>query len=82
MMMKRSKENSKSFPIDLILEILSRLPAKSTGRFRCVSKLWSSMLHRPYFTELFMTRSVSRPRLLFALEEPDEWRFFSLPQTN
>lgn len=45
-----------------------------------MSKLWSSMLHRPYFTELFMTRSFSRPRLLFALEQSDEWSFFSLPQ--
>ncbi|CAN8306856.1 unnamed protein product [Cochlearia groenlandica] len=39
-------------PIDLIHEILPRLPAKSTWRFHCVLKLWRSILSSPYFTEL------------------------------
>ncbi|EOA32769.1 hypothetical protein CARUB_v10016075mg [Capsella rubella] len=74
---------------DLILEILSRLPSKSVTRFRCVSKLWASMLCSLYFKELFLTRSSAKPRLLFAIiENGDEdaeagcgvWSFFSLPQ--
>ncbi|ESQ33524.1 hypothetical protein EUTSA_v10009823mg [Eutrema salsugineum] len=65
----------------LIPKILWRLPEKSIGRFHCVSKLWGSMLHRPYSTELFLTRSSTRPRLLFALEgADDEWNFYSSPQ--
>ncbi|KAL1208144.1 putative F-box protein [Cardamine amara subsp. amara] len=69
-----------SIPIDLIIEIHSRLPAKSVARFRSVSKLWCSMLRNPYFTELFLTRSWTRPRLLLALKRNSEWTFFSTPQ--
>ncbi|KAG7598837.1 F-box-like domain superfamily [Arabidopsis suecica] len=72
--------NSDVIPNDLILEILSRLPAKSTGRFRCVSKLWGSMLANPYFTELFLTRSSARPRLLIRIYQDGDEFFFSCPQ--
>ncbi|XP_010423874.1 PREDICTED: F-box protein At2g15640-like [Camelina sativa] len=68
--------------IDLIKEILSRLPSKSVARFRCVSKLWASMLVSPYFKELFRTRSLAKPRLLFTIVEHDKCRFFSLPQLH
>ncbi|KAG7598838.1 F-box associated domain type 3 [Arabidopsis suecica] len=72
--------NSDSIPIDLILDILSRLPSKSIARFRCVSKLWGSMLRQPYFTELFLTRSSARPRLLIGIRSPNgEFSFFSTP---
>ncbi|XP_010480788.1 PREDICTED: F-box protein At1g31080-like [Camelina sativa] len=74
------EETSNSIPNDLILAILSRLPSKSIGRFRCVSKLWRSMLHKPYFTKLFLTRSSTRPRLLVGLRQDHEWSFFSVPQ--
>ncbi|CAA7061266.1 unnamed protein product [Microthlaspi erraticum] len=33
-----------------------------------------------YFTELFLTRSRARPRLLFALNRESRWSFFSTPQ--
>ncbi|CAA7061257.1 unnamed protein product [Microthlaspi erraticum] len=67
---------------DLIAEIFSRLPAKSVRRFRCLSKVWCSMYHRPYFTKLFLTRSSARPRLLFAVHEyhKSEWSFYSSSQ--
>ncbi|CAG7874221.1 unnamed protein product [Brassica rapa] len=78
--MNRAK-NSDSIPIDLILEILSRLPSKSVGRFHCVSKLWRSMLSSPYFKDLYLTRSSSRPRLLFAVDKVgEELHFYSSPQ--
>ncbi|CAA7061328.1 unnamed protein product [Microthlaspi erraticum] len=81
--MNRGEEVSVSIPNDLVFEISSRLPAKSVGRFRCVSKQWGSMLRRPDFTELFLTRSRARPRLLFAIEGPgNNWSFFSSPQTQ
>ncbi|XP_010478550.1 PREDICTED: F-box protein At1g31080-like [Camelina sativa] len=74
-------ENSDPLPIDLILDILSRLPAKSTDRFRCVSKLWESMLRKPYFTELFFTRSSARrPRLLIRIYQDGEHFLFSSSQ--
>ncbi|ESQ33739.1 hypothetical protein EUTSA_v10009617mg [Eutrema salsugineum] len=76
----KGRVNLDSFPTDLITEIFSRLPAKSVGRFRSLSKLWRVMLHRPYFTKLFLSRSSARPRLLFAVERESEWCFFSLPQ--
>ncbi|XP_010478551.1 PREDICTED: putative F-box protein At1g31090 [Camelina sativa] len=72
--------NSLSLPNDLIPEILSRLPAKSIRRFRCVSKLWASIICRQDFTELFHTRSSSNPRLLIGVEQDGEWSFFSSPQ--
>ncbi|KAG7598833.1 F-box domain [Arabidopsis suecica] len=78
--MKKAKTVD-SIPIDLFLEIFSRLPTKSVGRCRCVSKLWSSILSRQEFTELFLTKSLTRPRLLFALERytSGEWFFYSSP---
>ncbi|CAA7061327.1 unnamed protein product [Microthlaspi erraticum] len=79
--MNRGEEVSVSIPNDLLFEISSRLPLKSIARFRCVSKQWGSMLRRPDFTELFLTRSRARPRLLFAIEGQDNnWSFFSSPQ--
>ncbi|KAL1218860.1 putative F-box protein [Cardamine amara subsp. amara] len=69
-----------TIPIDLIIEILSRLPAKSIAVFRCVSKQWASLLQRPYFRELFLTSSLSRPCPLFTLRIGNKWHFFSFPQ--
>ncbi|EOA12427.1 hypothetical protein CARUB_v10028190mg [Capsella rubella] len=77
--MSRAK-HSNYIPTDLYFEIFSRLPSKSIARSRCVSKLWESMLSSPSFTELFLTRSSTRPRLLFAIKRSREWRFFSSPQ--
>ncbi|CAL9223021.1 unnamed protein product [Arabidopsis halleri] len=81
--------NSSSITNDLILEIFSRLPSKSIARFHCVSKRWASNLGSPYFKELFLTRSLAKPGLLFAIaeksnkEEEEEdcvWSFFTSPQ--
>ncbi|KAL0724358.1 hypothetical protein Bca4012_038957 [Brassica carinata] len=82
---KRSKtlthepeENSSCLiPCDLIIEIFSRLPAKSIARFRCLTKRWASLLRLPYFTELFLTKSSTRPRLLFFCEKDGHLFFFS-----
>ncbi|KAL0697078.1 hypothetical protein Bca4012_064258 [Brassica carinata] len=71
---------SDSVPIELNLDILSRLPAKSIGRFRCVSKLWASILGGQDFKDLFLAKSSAQPRLLFGIEENGKWSIFSLPQ--
>ncbi|ESQ30510.1 hypothetical protein EUTSA_v10012275mg, partial [Eutrema salsugineum] len=83
--MIRGDTNSDSIPIDLVNDIFSRLPVKSIARFCCLSKLWGSMFHSPYFTGLFLTRSSARPqRLLLVLEgeSNDEWCFFTSPQPH
>ncbi|CAF1824300.1 unnamed protein product [Brassica oleracea var. botrytis] len=74
----------RKLPIDLIIEIFSRLPSKSIARCRCVSKWWASVLLRPDFTELFFTKSLARPQLLFARQKEGENEaiFFSSPQPN
>ncbi|XP_010460918.1 PREDICTED: F-box only protein 12-like isoform X2 [Camelina sativa] len=69
-----------SIPTDLIIEIVSRLPAKSAARCRCVSKPWRSILRRQGFTDLFLTRSKAYPRLLLAVRQDGEWSFYSTPQ--
>ncbi|XP_075488578.1 F-box/kelch-repeat protein At3g06240-like [Primulina tabacum] len=37
-------------PQEILIEILSRLPAKSVGKCRCVSKPWNNLLSSPLFT--------------------------------
>ncbi|RID49291.1 hypothetical protein BRARA_H00099 [Brassica rapa] len=57
------------------------VPAESIARFHCVSKLWRSILrHRHDFTELFMARSITRPRLLFTFKVEDKLLIFSSTQ--
>ncbi|WZZ63028.1 hypothetical protein YC2023_063135 [Brassica napus] len=75
-----AEEFSSMIPIELTIEIFSRLPLKSIARCRCVSKHWASILLRPDFTDLFFTKSLARPKLLFALPKESEFLFFSSPQ--
>ncbi|XP_019094488.1 PREDICTED: putative F-box protein At1g30925 [Camelina sativa] len=78
-----SEKTLDSIPIDLFHEIFSRLPSKSVGRCRCVSARWASILGHQDFTELFLTRSSTRPRILFALEKYNgEWLFYSSPHPH
>ncbi|KAL9309564.1 putative F-box protein [Arabidopsis thaliana] len=69
-----------SIPVDLLIDILSRFPPKSIARFYCVSRLWESILRCPDFTELYLTKSVARRRLFFALKVNTELLVFSSPQ--
>lgn len=71
---------SDPIPVDLLIDIFSRVCAKSIARFPCVSKFWESIFGSPYFKELFLTNSVARPRLLFTFKANKELYVFSSPQ--
>ncbi|XP_071699742.1 putative F-box protein At1g32420 [Rutidosis leptorrhynchoides] len=36
-------------PVDIVYNILSRMPIKSLARFQCVSKVWCKYINDPYF---------------------------------
>ncbi|KAF3433265.1 hypothetical protein FNV43_RR24367 [Rhamnella rubrinervis] len=45
-------------PEDIIVDILRRLPVKSVGRFRCVSKTWRSLISDPNFVRTHLSRHI------------------------
>ncbi|KAJ4892913.1 F-box protein DOR [Raphanus sativus] len=67
-------------PIELVIDIFSRLSLKSIAFCRCVSKPWASVLGRSDFRDLRLTRSQATPRLLFAFWEGNKLFFLSSPQ--
>lgn len=48
-------------PVDIILDILVRLPVKTLLRFKCVSKPWLSIISDPSFAGSVLARSLARP---------------------
>ncbi|KAJ8423561.1 hypothetical protein Cgig2_018397 [Carnegiea gigantea] len=44
-------------PLDTLLQVLSKLPAKSLMRFKCVSKCWYSLILHPSFIDLCQSQS-------------------------
>ncbi|CAH8392930.1 unnamed protein product [Eruca vesicaria subsp. sativa] len=52
-----------NIPLDLVVEILKKLPAKSLVRFRCVSKEWSSIISsRRDFLDAIVARPLAQPQ--------------------
>ncbi|XP_076951690.1 F-box/kelch-repeat protein At3g06240-like [Bidens hawaiensis] len=47
------------FPLDILIGILSRLPAKSLGQFKSVSKYWLSLISSDDFIKLHHRRALS-----------------------
>ncbi|KAL0699228.1 hypothetical protein Bca4012_055350 [Brassica carinata] len=68
---KRHKA-SPAIPSDLVIEILTRLPAKSLMRFKSVSNVWSSLICSQYFTNRYQTVSSPAPRLYMGLSFFDD----------
>ncbi|KAJ4903116.1 F-box/kelch-repeat protein [Raphanus sativus] len=62
---RKGREICKSheLPYELVIEILTRLPAKSLMRFKSVSKLWSSIICSQYFTDGRLKVSSSPQRI-------------------
>ncbi|KAJ4917423.1 putative F-box protein [Raphanus sativus] len=75
--MEQQPTSGSSIPSDLISDILLRLPAKSVGRFRCVSKLWLSITTDPCFIKTFGT---TRPSLLLCSMKGQNLFVTSTPQ--
>ncbi|XP_023644416.1 putative F-box protein At1g32660 [Capsella rubella] len=72
-----SKLELDSLPLDLKMAILTRLPAKSLMKLRCVSKTWSSIIRSRGFIDTFFSNSSKQSRFLVALSngaftEPEE----------
>ncbi|CAA0262378.1 unnamed protein product [Arabidopsis thaliana] len=56
------KSGNVNIPLDLTVEILKKLPAKSLLRFQCVSKQWLSIISsRRDFIDSIVTRSLTQP---------------------
>lgn len=51
-------------PVELVDDILSRLPAKTLCRFKCVCKAWHYTLSDLSFKQLHYARSIQKPPLL------------------
>ncbi|ESQ46494.1 hypothetical protein EUTSA_v10000468mg [Eutrema salsugineum] len=64
---KGDDDNRESLPLDMIIEILTKLPAKFLFKFRCVSKQWCSIIRSRSFIDSFMSLSLSRPRILLCV---------------
>uniref|UniRef100_A0A7N0VKY8 F-box domain-containing protein n=1 Tax=Kalanchoe fedtschenkoi TaxID=63787 RepID=A0A7N0VKY8_KALFE len=61
-------------PDDIMVEVLSWLPARSLGRSSCVSKCWNSLIRSRRFIEMHLRRgfdTVDRLRLLYSPYPPD-----------
>ncbi|KAM7466469.1 hypothetical protein LguiB_014031 [Lonicera macranthoides] len=68
------------FPQEIIVEIFSRLPAKSLGRFKFVSKPLHNSISDPYFVETHLTRQkkqivifMSLPPSLFSINTDESF---------
>ncbi|KAF8105178.1 hypothetical protein N665_0162s0056 [Sinapis alba] len=69
-----------TIPDELIIEILSRLPAKSIAICRTVSKEWESLLRTPAFTDSFLAISSAQPRILLTFKCSGKWHYCSTLQ--
>ncbi|KAJ4912900.1 F-box associated ubiquitination effector family protein [Raphanus sativus] len=79
---RHETQSSNPIPVDLLMDVLSLVPAKTIARFRCVSKSWASIFRREDFTELFLTKSSTRPRLLFTFKVDGKLCLYSTLQPH
>ncbi|XP_010471149.1 PREDICTED: putative F-box protein At1g70970 [Camelina sativa] len=62
------KSNFESLTEDHQMNILSRLPLKSLVKFLLVSKKWASMIRSTKFNVDYLSRSMTRPRVMFMVQ--------------
>ncbi|CAN8276527.1 unnamed protein product [Cochlearia groenlandica] len=79
--MEKVKKQWDEIPRDVLMEIIWRLTAKSVGKCQCVCKLWDLTFGCPEFEELFMSKSLDRPKYLFGFEATEHQNtFYTAPQ--
>ncbi|XP_019084239.1 PREDICTED: F-box protein At1g47810-like [Camelina sativa] len=81
-MSKKNKQSRDPIPVDVLFEILLRLPAKYVARFLCVSKFWATIIGGREFIRSYSLQTSQQPRLLFAFNNEikgyqENWYFFS-----
>nr|XP_027122032.1 putative F-box protein At1g47790 [Coffea arabica] len=57
-------------PQELIIDVLLRLPAKSVGKFRCISKSWRSLLSDPVFIKAHLDLHLHHPQKFILSSSP------------
>jgi F-box interacting protein len=68
--------SSRELPEDLLTEILSKLPVKCLGRFKCVSKSWYALITNPNFITKHVTWANSHnPHRRAILSHSNEWGY-------
>ncbi|KAL0801148.1 hypothetical protein Bca101_056324 [Brassica carinata] len=80
--MQTQQQHRAEIPVDLMIEILLRLPTKSIARCRCVSKYWSAILNRTDFTELFMARIGTKETVLSTIYNLSTRQAIHLPNVK
>ncbi|EOA22138.1 hypothetical protein CARUB_v10002696mg [Capsella rubella] len=82
--MEREEDERISIHMDLVIEILSRMPVKSIMKFKCLSKEFSKIIHSRNFVDSCLSRPSSRSRLLFYFHcyEINTLVFFSAPHRS
>ncbi|XP_021861186.1 putative F-box protein At1g31072 [Spinacia oleracea] len=55
------EEQLQMLPEEMIVEVFLRLPAKSVGRFRCVSHRWNYLLTQPQFIKSHLNLTKQHP---------------------
>ncbi|XP_065629867.1 F-box protein CPR1-like [Quercus suber] len=75
-----------NLPLDVITEILSRLPVKLLSRYLCVSKQWYALIHSHAFINLHLRRSIEsntdRTLILHQQHATVPFDYFSVPFPN
>ncbi|XP_073289896.1 F-box protein At4g19940-like [Primulina huaijiensis] len=59
-----------TLPADLIINILWRLPVKSLGKFKCVSKQWLYLITDSYFISMYKEIRLRNPNIVLVKKTP------------
>nr|XP_004246931.1 putative F-box protein At3g16210 [Solanum lycopersicum] len=65
---------------EIMMDILRRLPVQSLVRFKCVSKLWKSLMNDPYFKRTHYIHNRDNQKVLFAerlLDKDETYNFYT-----
>ncbi|KAK1370725.1 F-box domain-containing protein [Heracleum sosnowskyi] len=80
--MSTGKNYINLLPEELLSEIFTRVPAKSVGRCKCVSKPWASLISDPKFIEAHLTKTKHISGLTLISTETDPGILYSVHFLN